>query len=355
MSTDKRLHPEAAFSVEEKKASSATEAPDAATHRGSGVVRWKKLFHSRFKRLSRLFIGLKKGKIPFTAVKENWAIGIYEGSSPFSFSPASSVRNPVLTARDVTDMPAQFVADPFMIRDGATWYMFFEVLNKLTSRADIGLATSEDGYNWRYRQIVLKEPFHLSYPYVFRWQDTFYMIPETFQAGAVRLYKAVHFPTEWRLAATLLEGGDFADASPFYFKEMWWMFVSSSKSNILRLFFATELTGSWVEHPQSPVIAGDLHTARPGGRVVVEESRVIRYAQDDYPKYGNKLRAFEVTELTTTSYQERASVENPVLEASGNGWNKEGMHHLDPHQIEDGKWIGCVDGIARYRVFGLQY
>jgi hypothetical protein len=38
---------------------------------------------------------------------------------------------------------------------------------------EIGLATSEDGLKWDYKQVVLNEPFHLSYPYVFEWQVRF--------------------------------------------------------------------------------------------------------------------------------------------------------------------------------------
>jgi hypothetical protein len=59
--------------------------------------------------------------------------------------------------------------------------------------------------------------------------------------------------------------------------------------------------------------------------------------------YGIQVRAFEITELTKTSYQEKAIGLRPVVEASGQGWNESGMHHIDPHR-NDGRWIACVDG-----------
>lgn len=102
-----------------------------------------------------------------------WSIGIYGGASPYDLAPLKDVSYPVLSARDVTDIKAEFVADPFMIRHASKWYMFFEVLNALTNRGEIGLATSDDGLRWRYERIVLREPFHLSYPYVFRYRDDF--------------------------------------------------------------------------------------------------------------------------------------------------------------------------------------
>jgi hypothetical protein len=111
--------------------------------------------------------------------KEIWSISIYNGAAPYAFSPHPFVKkHPVLQASDVVDVPAFFVADPFMVKDNNTWFMFFEVLNKSSQQGDIGLATSYDGIIWRYEKIVLDESFHLSYPYVFKWNDSFYIVPE---------------------------------------------------------------------------------------------------------------------------------------------------------------------------------
>lgn len=55
-----------------------------------------------------------------------------------------------------------------MVCQDGRWYMFFEVMNQDSDRGEIGLALSDDGIHWEYSQIVLVEPFHLSYPHVFR-------------------------------------------------------------------------------------------------------------------------------------------------------------------------------------------
>jgi hypothetical protein len=102
-------------------------------------------------------------------------------------------------------------------------------------------------------------------------------------------------------------------------------------------------------------IEGNAHIARPGGRVLVLNDRIIRYTQDDDPIYGYQLRAFEITELTRTSYQEREAAQNPVLQASGTGWNADGMHNIDPHPVGDGTWMACVDGNRRGIGFRLKY
>jgi hypothetical protein len=276
-----------------------------------------------------------------------WSIGLYTGESPFHLTPLPNGANPVLTRADVTDVPAVFVADPFMLRVGATWYMFFEVMNWRANKGEIGLAVSDNGADWSYQQIVLSEPFHLSYPHVFEWQGDYYMIPESYQAGSIRLYKAGKFPAQWTLVRTLLEGPFFVDASVFRHEGKWWLFTETNpegKHDTLRLYHADDLYGLWQEHPRSPVVARNERLARPAGKVLVGNGKVIRFAQDCYPAYGTQVRALEITDLTTSSYQEREVDQSPILLPSGEGWNACGMHHIDGHPLSDGKWLACVDG-----------
>ena len=281
------------------------------------------------------------GKLP------HWAIGIYDGKSPFELLPPADLQNPVLTFADVTDVPASFVADPFMVRSDGVWYMFFEVMVRSLGIGQIGLAISDDGRAWKYQQIVLAEPYHLSYPYVFEWMTDYYMIPESYIVGSVCLYKAVKFPTEWVFVNTLLTGPHYADSSIFRYQDRWWMFTESSldmKHDSVRLFYSEHLEGPWLEHPRSPVVDNNPHVARPSGRVLVINGKPVRYAQDCFPIYGTQVRALEITELTTENYQEREIGEHPLLTGSGSGWNKDGMHHVDHHRLDSGGWIACVDG-----------
>jgi hypothetical protein len=276
-----------------------------------------------------------------------WSIGIYSGRSPFELCSPQGVRNPVLTRELVSDVPATFVADPFMIQANDCWYMFFEVMNWHTGKGEIGLAESRDGFAWTYRQIVLAEPFHLSYPYVFAWNGEYYMIPESYQAGSIRLYRASNFPIRWSFVTQLLDAPYLVDPSVFRYDDKWWLFTETNsevKHDCLRLYFADELTGPWIEHPMSPVVKGDATIARPGGRVLVIGTQIFRYTQDCSVSYGSEVRAFKVTELTTKNYEEEEVGSGPALAPSGSGWNADGMHHVDAHRVEDGKWIACVDG-----------
>ena len=294
--------------------------------------------------------------MPFLMIRQfPWSIGIYGGESPFQLKPIQGVKNPVLTAADVTDTKALFVADPFMIQRENEWIMFFEILNQATNQGDIGIARSPNGLQWKYEKIVLDEPFHLSYPYVFEWEGNYYLIPESAESNSVRLYKAKSFPDRWVLEKKIIEGVDYEDPSIIYHEGFWFLFVSPQYDHdTLHLYYAKELAGPWLEHPKSPIVKNNGHHARPGGRVIFYQGKPFRFAQDDIPVYGNQVHAFEILKMTPASYEEKAYAGNPVLKRGEGGWNVTRMHHMDPHQIREGEWISTVDGYGTYTEFSLK-
>jgi hypothetical protein len=279
-----------------------------------------------------------------------WSIGIYGGEELAGLGPLPGTLNPVLTARDVTDAPAAFVADPFMLRRQDGWFMFFEVFRRDTWLGEIGLAVSADARRWSYEGIVLSEPFHLSYPLVLTRGDEVWMVPETDGAGALRLYRARRFPYDWELAGAPLEGR-FLDPSLFHWHGRWWMLAETNpeerKWDTLRLYHAGDPSGPWQEHPSSPIVDGIRHSARPAGRVVIRNGRPVRFAQVCEPDYGTAVRAFEILELDETTYRETELPGSPILGPGQEEWNRTGMHHLDAVPLPGGGWLACVDGCGR--------
>jgi hypothetical protein len=275
-----------------------------------------------------------------------WSIGIFSGKSPLSLGPSNGIPNPAITRESVTDVPASFVADPFLIRVGDAYYLFFELLNRTSGRGEIGVAKSAGLTRWQYQRVVLAEPFHLSYPHVFEWEAAFYMVPESYQANAIRLYRANAFPGGWEHVHTLLEGQPFSDSTVFRHDGRWWLFtqVFNGKHDNLYLYSADDLFGAWTEHPASPIVDGDPHTARPAGRVIRLGENLIRFAQDCAPQYGLAVRAFEITKLSTTEYVERPVSDNAILAGSSTGWNASRMHHVDAQCVGHDQWVAAVDG-----------
>jgi hypothetical protein len=274
-----------------------------------------------------------------------WSIGIYAGSSPTRLGCPPTLERGILHAKDVADIETVFVADPFMTQRDGCWYLFFEAFEAVKRRGSIGLAKSRDLRQWSYQQIVLREPFHLSYPHVFESNGEQYMTVETLDRGCVSLYRADSFPITWSFVGPLVSG-DYADPSIFRHEGRWWLFVCGApyKHDVLHLFSAKSLGGPWSEHPASPLIVQDARIARPAGRVVYFDGKLIRYAQDCFPTYGSRVRAFFIDVLTEHEYAEHEVPHSPVLSPGAETWNRGGMHHVDVHCISPGNWVACVDG-----------
>jgi hypothetical protein len=300
-----------------------------------------------------MYIGIKRG-IPFVSPGgEQWTIGIYRSNSPFHFNTLQGWLNPRFRAQDVTDVPAKFVADPFLIRDGKKWDLFFEVYNNATQQGDLAVATSKNLWKWNYQKVIIDEPFHLSYPYVFKADDGYYLIPESFEANSIRLYKADEFPTKWSFVKTLIEGRDYVDNSIVFFNSKWWLFSSVTSNDKLYLHYADSLLGPWKEHPMSPIVSGDVHKSRPSGRLLVVDGQLYRFTMDVKPPSGtHRVMAYAITDISPTRYAEKLAQDTPVLEPSGSGWNGQAMHQLDPVQVGPNSWVASVDGFGPYMLIG---
>ena len=278
-----------------------------------------------------------------------WSIGIYDlDVDGRSIRFHTRQGNPILTAADVQDMSARFVADPFLIQEQGVFYLFFEALG--VDRGVIGLASSADGLHWRYERIVLEEPFHLSYPNIFKWKDDYYLVPESIAVNSVRLYKATHFPDGWRFVKPIIADRALVDSTVLVHQGRLWLFSSSPDSHNLYLFHADRPEGPWHEHPESPIVRGNGRDARPAGNILDTGEHLIRFSQDSQEygeKYGKAVRGFEIMTLTREEYRERPLEDNPLLKDSGAGWNGMGMHQISAWPVSRGRWVAAVDGKRR--------
>ena len=92
-----------------------------------------------------------------------WSIAVFGSWNPLSrLQEVANAAKPSVTARDVHDVKASFVADPFLWRRDGRWHLFFEVMEKRRGLGSIGFADrAEDGKDFRYEKIALRERFNL--------------------------------------------------------------------------------------------------------------------------------------------------------------------------------------------------
>jgi hypothetical protein len=182
------------------------------------------------------------------------------------------------------------------------------------------------------------------------------MAPESAEDNRIALYRAKNFPAIWEFHTTLVEG-QFCDHALFAHDNAWWLLAGDAPvlHNKLRLFYADNLNGPWLEHVKSPLIDDDARRARPGGQTLLLSGELIRWAQDCAPTYGSRLNAFCITTLSRTEYAERPFAGNPILAAGRSPWAMHGMHHVDVHQLSTSTWLACVDGYNRKLRVELAY
>lgn len=272
-----------------------------------------------------------------------WSIGLAVGPDPLHLLPAAT---PVLTRRDVTDVRADFVADPFVIRaEDGTYHALFEVLERWTRRGVIAHATSTDLERWSYQRVVLRTDFHLSFPYTFRWEGATYVLPEAGESRAVTLYRGEPFPDRLVPVATLLEGW-CVDTVLFPHDDRWWLLTSRGSRRLeVELYHAATPLGPFTAHPGNPLSTDDQAGGRNAGRVIPSDDGLLRFVQDGRTAYGTAVSARLVTALSADRFEEHA-VADPLLGPGDHPWNAAGMHHVDAFPRGDGSWIALVDGRA---------
>lgn len=211
--------------------------------------------------------------------------------------------------------PTIIVADPFLFIHNNKLYLFYEQKKHHTPGV-LNMVSTEDLKNWTEPITVLKEDFHLSYPYVFEDNGAIYMIPETCAIGEVRLYKAddshlTHFSKECILLDHKEHNSqitiDFSDSSVYKHIDGKYYLMTTlniNKKNQLYLYIADDLKGPYRKHPKSPIFTGNKY-GRNGGSLLCLNEKLYRIAQDCVVRYGDNVHVFEITEMTETSYSEQ--------------------------------------------------
>jgi hypothetical protein len=203
--------------------------------------------------------------------------------------------------------PGRFYADPCVIEHKGQDHVFLE---EWLQHADKGVISCmrREGDRLTSPVQVLEQPYHLSYPFVFRSGTDLFMVPESAEARRVELYKAGDFPHRWEKVEELLHNTSAADPTLLRLDGRWWMFLNvgegdSSRCDQLCLFYADKPYGPWKPHRQNPVKI-DVRSSRSAGGLFRRGAKLMRPSQDCSSSYGGALTLCEVTRLSTREYAE---------------------------------------------------
>jgi len=247
--------------------------------------------------------------------------------------------------RELPDDRTRFYADPFPFEHEGRTFVFVEDFPHKLGYGLISVVEFDENGPVGTPRPVLDIGTHLSYPFVFAHGDAIYMIPETCATRTVDLYRAEEFPGRWVKYVTLLSDIAASDATVFEYNGRWWMLATvhdgGAFSDALHVWSAPDLLRPWTAHRRNPVLV-DIATARPAGRVVTRDGKLIRPFQDCRDGYGAALGLAEITRLDDEAFEQRVET---VLRA-GPLWRGSRLHTLN----RAGR-LECIDGSATARRF----
>lgn len=193
-------------------------------------------------------------------------------------------------------------ADPHLIcRDGKTW-VFAEAYDRVLRRGVISCCEITDNgvTPWK---VVLKQPCHLSYPHLLEKNGEIYMIPESYVADEIAVFRAKRFPDQWEKVTVLKQGGEPVDSTVFSFDGKRWMLTMTMAGGEDRLMLYP-LTDNGFSGEGFCAKISDPN-ARPAGHLFRVGDKLVRPAQDCTESYGCALNFYEVTAVAENRYQEK--------------------------------------------------
>jgi hypothetical protein len=235
--------------------------------------------------------------------------------------------------------PDRFWADPFIWVHKDKHFIFVEEFLYETNRGHIACLCLDRQLNLTSNCVALERPYHLSYPFLFEYENQLYMLPETKENCTIELYQCVSFPSEWTLTSTLKTNISAVDSTLLEANGKWWLFtlVADTKEyglEALYLYYADQpISSQWTSHPQNPIVK-DNNFTRPAGQIFIQNGNLIRPSQDCSFHYGHAINFCRITSLTESNYEEVHSwTITPPKKANILGahtWNESaGLHVTD--------------------------
>lgn len=253
----------------------------------------------------KLALRLVRQRLRAAFFRRQWFLTYWHGAR--DLGPPENAEKP----RRVQPPRTRFFADPFATERRGRHVVFFEDFDYATDLGRISyVEVSPDGHTEP--QVALELDYHLSYPFTFEWEGKHYMIPETAANRTIELYRARPFTNRWVLDRVLMEGVYALDSTLLHREGRWWLFANMADpdrpirvEDELFLFSSGSLEEPWVPHPLNPIVS-DVRCARPAGRILVRDGKVIRPAQDSSRGYGGAIVLNEIEILTEEDYREVA-------------------------------------------------
>ena len=194
-----------------------------------------------------------------------------------------------------------WAGDPHLIEVNGKNYVFAEVYDRILRREQIGYSIiDDDGASaWK---IALRMPHHLSYPHLIEHSGSIYMIPESYVADEIAVYRAASFPDKWEKVKVLKSAYCAVDSTLLQHEDKNYLltlrFDNDNEKLMIYTFENQELSD------EGYCVAFNDANKRPAGHFFMSDGTLIRPAQDSTESYGCALNFYKVTKADSKNYDE---------------------------------------------------
>lgn len=255
-------------------------------------------------------LGLIKARL-IPRQRHIWHVEVGEVAGDGSISNTVIVPNP----------DGGWLADPHLHTARGLNYLFVEEYRNNLGRARISVLDLSD-LDALSPIPVLEESFHLSFPWVFKYDASFYMVVESSQADELRIYRALDFPFDWVHEASHFVGSKVVDAMIVEGNKQWFLLANidetldRERNSELHVFVADDpISGAWRPAKGNPQVV-DCERARNGGLFAVSGTMYRVGQRQGYLRYGEGCSLFRVTRIDEGGYSE-VVVPNPGISDLG--------------------------------------
>ena len=209
--------------------------------------------------------------------------------------------------REVKTPEGTWIADPFVYEANGEHYLFAEVFVKDRNKGVIGYFRFIDGEPV-YQGIAIEQSYHMSYPCIFQYQGSYFMIPETSANKTIEMYHAEHFPDKWVLDTVLQKGEKWIDTTVRFQEGNPQLFTYRRAGREWRLT-QYNLDMSKRKINAANEVRYHANSGRPAGFFFGEKNN-LRPAQNCIRMYGEEIIVYEMDSIMP--YLEHESYRIPV-------------------------------------------
>jgi hypothetical protein len=213
---------------------------------------------------------------------------------------------------EIKNPPNRYFADPFVVTREKRSICFVEDYYYDKAKASITAVELVDN-SYNILGTIIDEPFHLSYPFVFEYQDELYMVPESCESSSIRLYRCIEYPMRWEYQKDVISNIDATDTIIFEHENRWWLLCNTSidgnsdySATLMAFYSNSPLSNNWIPHTQNPLVFDSTIARNGGGLNLTADTLPIRSRQrQGFNEYGEGFSLAQIDKLTPTDYQER--------------------------------------------------